>query len=45
VKLLLEHGADPVEEDAEPWARPVSWAKTMKHDSVLAVLEYYRQRA
>lgn len=26
VKLLLARGADPIEADAEPWARPQAWA-------------------
>jgi ankyrin repeat protein len=38
VKLLLERGADPVEADAEPWARPRAWAEKMGHDDVLALL-------
>jgi len=29
VKLFLERGADPVELDAEPWARPRAWAEKM----------------
>jgi len=37
-KLLLQRGADPVEADAEPWARPKAWAQKMGHDGVLAVL-------
>jgi hypothetical protein len=28
VKAMLERGADPVEADAEPWARPRAWAFT-----------------
>lgn len=27
VRLLIEHGADPEENDAEAWARPRSWAR------------------
>ena len=33
-KALLERGADPVEADAEPWARPRAWAEkkgTLRH--------------
>jgi ankyrin repeat protein len=45
VKLLLEHGADPVEADAEPWARPAAWAEKMKHDAVVAVLRQYGARS
>lgn len=37
VKLILGHGADPVETDAEPWA-PRAWAAKMGHDDVLKVL-------
>jgi ankyrin repeat protein len=39
VELLLEHGADPVEKDAAPWATPQAWARKKKHDRVLQVLE------
>jgi hypothetical protein len=35
---LIERGADPVEADAEPWARPASWARKMGHAAVIAVL-------
>ncbi len=38
VKVLLERGADPVEADAEPWARPRAWAEKMGHAAVLAEL-------
>ena len=38
VELLLERGADPVESDAEPWARPQAWAEKMGRADVLAVL-------
>jgi ankyrin repeat protein len=38
VKVLLERGADPVEADAEAWARPRAWAEKMHHDGVLALL-------
>jgi ankyrin repeat protein len=44
VKLLLERGADPIEADAEPWARPQAWAEKMKHDAVVALLREYGQR-
>lgn len=37
-KALLARGADPVESDAEPWARPRAWAEKMKRSAVLAVL-------
>ena len=38
LKLFLVRGADPVEPDAEPWARPRAWAEKMGHDGVRAVL-------
>ena len=38
-KALLERGADPVEPDAEPWARPRAWAEKMGHEDVLALLQ------
>jgi ankyrin repeat protein len=43
VRLLLEHGADPEEADAEPWARPLAWAERMKRVAVLAVLREFGQ--
>ncbi len=36
--LMLEHGADPVEEDAEPWARPRAWAEKHGHAQVVELL-------
>lgn len=41
VKILLERGADPIENDAEPWARPKAWAEKMGHAQVLALLASY----
>jgi ankyrin repeat protein len=38
VKLMLERGADPVEGNAEPWARPHAWAERMGHIEALTVL-------
>jgi ankyrin repeat protein len=38
VKLLIERGADPDENDGEPWARPRSWALKMGHDEILSAL-------
>jgi ankyrin repeat protein len=38
VKLLLERGADPVESDAEPWAKPLAWAQRMKQDEVYSMI-------
>lgn len=39
VKLLTDHGADPVEPGAEPWATPRAWAKKGNHSDVLALLD------
>jgi ankyrin repeat protein len=39
VRLLLARGADPVEEDAKPWARPRAWAEKYRHRKILALLE------
>jgi ankyrin repeat protein len=41
VKLLLERGADPVEADVEPWARPLAWAERKGHREIV---DYLRQR-
>ncbi|MEX2264527.1 MAG: ankyrin repeat domain-containing protein [Bryobacteraceae bacterium] len=38
VKLLIEHGADPEENDAEPWAGPRSWALKMGHHEIVQAL-------
>jgi len=38
VNLLLQRGADRVEADAEPWARPQAWAEKMGRGDVLAAL-------
>jgi ankyrin repeat protein len=38
VRLLLEHGADPEEQGAEPWARPRTWAGKMGHHEILEAL-------
>ncbi len=38
VHALLERGADPVEADAEPWARPRAWAEKMGHEDISAML-------
>jgi hypothetical protein len=37
-KALLERGADPLEPDAEVWARPRAWAEKKGHYGVLALL-------
>jgi ankyrin repeat protein len=38
VRLLLERGADPVEEDAETWARPRAWAEKYRHEKISRLL-------
>jgi ankyrin repeat protein len=38
VRLFIGRGADPLEADARPWARPAAWARKKQHDDVLAVL-------
>lgn len=40
-KELLERGADPVEADAEPWARPRLWAEKMGHGDVVVLLRAF----
>lgn len=37
-KLLLHRGADPLEPDAEPWARPLAWAEKMGHTAIRDML-------
>jgi len=39
VRLLLERGADPMEEDAEPWATPIAWARKYRHGKIVRLLE------
>jgi ankyrin repeat protein len=39
VQLLLERGADPLEPDAEPWAKPRAWAERKGHQDILALLQ------
>jgi len=39
--LMLEHGADPVEADAEPWARPRAWAEKRGHTEIIELLRRY----
>jgi ankyrin repeat protein len=36
--LMLEHGADPVERDAEPWAKPRAWAEKSGHAEIIELL-------
>jgi ankyrin repeat protein len=38
VRLYLDRGADPVEADAEPWARPLAWARKRGHADVEGAL-------
>jgi len=38
VQAMLEDGADAVEADAEPWARPLAWAEKMGHGEIAAML-------
>jgi len=39
--LMLEQGADPVEADAEPWARPRAWAEKRGHVEIIELLRRY----
>jgi ankyrin repeat protein len=41
-KLLLEHRADPIEPDAEPWATPRAWAEKSRNNELLALLRDYQ---
>jgi ankyrin repeat protein len=41
VKVLLEGGADSLEKDAEPWARPRAWAGKMGHAGISQLLSEY----
>ncbi len=38
VRVLLDRGADPVEADAEPWARPRAWAGKGGNPAVIEAL-------
>ncbi len=38
VRMMIESGADPEENDAAPWARPRSWALKMGHDEIVSAL-------
>jgi ankyrin repeat protein len=42
VEVMLGQGADPIEADAEPWARPRAWAEKMGHAGVITTLEAWR---
>lgn len=39
VRLLIERGAPVHEPEAEPWATPGAWARTMKQDGIIAILQ------
>jgi len=41
VRLMLEHGADPLEADAEYWATPRSWAEKRGHSEIIEILRKY----
>jgi hypothetical protein len=41
-RLMLEYGADPVEGDAEPWARPRAWAEKRGCAEIIELLRKYR---
>ena len=34
VRLFLARGADPVEADAQPWAKPLAWARRGGHGDI-----------
>ncbi len=42
VKLLLARGVDHIESDAQPWARPATWAQKMNHEAILKTLQKHR---
>jgi hypothetical protein len=42
VRLFLARGADPVERDADLWARPPSWAEKKGHDAIATILKQRR---
>jgi hypothetical protein len=39
--LMLEYGADPVELDAEPWAKPQAWAEYSGHAEIIELVRRY----
>jgi ankyrin repeat protein len=39
--LMLERGADPVEPNAEPWAKPRAWAEKKGHPEIIKLLRRY----
>ena len=42
VKVFPARGADPVEADAEPWARPRAWAERMQRTEIVELLDSKR---
>jgi ankyrin repeat protein len=40
-RVLLEHGADPVEADAEPWATPRAWGMKTGNDALMGLLDRF----
>jgi ankyrin repeat protein len=38
VKLFLDRGADPIEAEAQPWARPIAWARKSGQKDVEALI-------
>jgi ankyrin repeat protein len=44
VKLFLARGADPIEGDAEPWAKPRAWAEKMQRPEIVELLTSARPR-
>jgi hypothetical protein len=40
-RRMLEHGADPVEPDAEPWATPRAWAAKRGRAEIIELLRTY----
>jgi len=36
---MLEYGADPLEEDSEPWARPRAWAEKRGYAEIIELLQ------
>lgn len=43
VRLFLARGADPVERNADLWARPLAWAEKKGHDVIVKILKQSRQ--
>jgi hypothetical protein len=39
VEVLIKRGALIEEQDAEPWATPMAWAKRMNHSQILSLLD------